>query len=98
MSKQNRTRKPTSVGEMLNEEFLIPLNITQKIFANHLGVDIKTVNRLINNRTSISPKLALKISSALGTTPEFWMNLQMENDLWELKNSKIKLPKLITLS
>ncbi len=98
MSKQNRTRKPTTIGEMLNEEFLIPLNITQKIFANHLGVDIKTVNRLINNRTSISPKLALKISSALGTTPEFWMNLQMENDLWELKNSKIKLPKLITLS
>lgn len=91
-----RKTKPTTVGEMLKEEFLIPLGLTQKEFADHLGLDVKTINRLVNNRTALTPLLALKISSALGTTPEFWMNLQMANDLWELKHSKIDLPNKIS--
>ncbi|EQC46962.1 addiction module antidote protein HigA [Bacteriovorax sp. BSW11_IV] len=96
MKMKTRTRKPTSVGEMLNEEFLIPLKLTQKVFADHLGVDVKTINRLINGRTSVTATLALKIASALGTTPEFWMNLQIATDLWELQNTKIKLPGQIS--
>ncbi len=91
-----RTRRPTPVGEMLKEEFLIPLNLTQREFAEHLGLEVKAINRLVNNRTSMTPILALKISSALGTTSEFWMNLQNTNDLWELKNSKVKLPRKIS--
>ncbi|MCP4911860.1 MAG: HigA family addiction module antidote protein [Oligoflexia bacterium] len=91
-----RKRKPTPVGEMLREEFLIPLGLTQKEFAHHLGLEVKAINRLINNKTSVNPTLALKIASALGTTPEFWMNLQIANDLWELKNSNIELPSLIS--
>lgn len=93
---KNRIRKPTSVGEMLKEEFLIPLNLTQREFADHLGVEVKTINRLVNDRTSITPILALKIASALGTTPEFWMNLQVANDLFELKNSNVDLPSIIS--
>ena len=93
---KTRKRKPTSVGEMLREEFLIPLRLTQREFAEHLGLEVKAINRLVNNKTSITPKLALKISSALGTTPEFWMNLQIANDLWELKNSDINLPSLLS--
>ena len=81
---------------MLKEEFLTPLGLTQREFAEHLGLEVKAINRLINNKTSISPKLALKISSDLGTTPEFWMNLQIANDLWELKNSYIDLPSRIS--
>lgn len=96
MKMKNRTRKPTPVGEMLNEEFLIPLKLTQKVFADHLGVDVKTINRLVNGRTSVTATLALKIASALGTTPEFWMNLQIATDLWELQNTKIKLPGQIS--
>ena len=96
MKKTTRTRKPTSVGEMLNEEFLIPLELTQKAFADHLGLDVKTINRLVNGKTSVTPPLALKMASALGTTPEFWMNLQVANDLWELKNTKIELPSQIS--
>jgi addiction module HigA family antidote len=91
-----RTRRPTSVGEMLNEEFLTPLGLTQRAFAEHLGFEVKTINRLINGKTSLTPVMALKISSALGTTPEFWMNLQNANDLWELRNSKIELPSMIS--
>ena len=91
-----RTRKPTSVGEMLKEEFLLPLGLTQRQFADHIDVEVKTVNRIVNNKTSLSPIMALKLSSSLGTSPEFWMNLQTANDLWILKNSKVTLPKQIS--
>jgi addiction module HigA family antidote len=91
-----RIRKPTPVGEMLNEEFLKPLGLTQKEFAEHLDMEVKAINRLINGKTSITPIMALKLSASLGTTPEFWMNLQNANDLWELKNSRVDLPKPIS--
>ncbi len=91
-----RTRKPTSPGEMLQEEFLTPLGLTQRQFADHLGVEIKAINRLINNKTSITPTMALKLSSALGTSPEFWLNLQNATDLWEVQNSNIELPEKIS--
>lgn len=92
-----RTRKPTPVGEMLKEEFLIPMGLTQRAFAEHLGCEVKTINRLVNNKTAITPSLAMKISSALGTTPEFWLNLQMANELWNLKNrNNLSLPKRIS--
>lgn len=91
-----RSRKPTTVGEMLKEEFLLPLSLTQRQFADHINVEVKTVNRIVNNKTSINPIMALKLSSSLGTSPEFWMSLQAANDLWELQNSKIQLPKKIS--
>lgn len=91
-----RTRKPTSVGEMLKEEFLIPLGLTQREFAEHLNVEVKAINRLVNNKTSLNPVLAFKIAAALGTSPEFWMNLQLTNDIYELKNKKLDLPKKIS--
>ncbi|MCB9091956.1 MAG: HigA family addiction module antidote protein [Halobacteriovoraceae bacterium] len=91
-----RTRKPTTVGEMLQEEFLSPLGLTQREFADHIDVEVKTINRIVNNKTSLNPMMALKFSSSFGTSPEFWMNLQNANDLWELQNSKIKLPKKIS--
>ena len=93
---KKRMRKPTPVGEMLKEEFLTPLGLTQRELAEHIGVEVKTINRLVNNKTSVTPVLALKLSSALGTTPEFWMNLQNSNDFWELKNSNIELPSKIS--
>lgn len=91
-----RSRKPTTVGEMLKEEFLLPLGLTQRQFADHIDVEVKTVNRIVNNKTSLNPIMALKLSASLGTSPEFWMNLQNANDIWELQNSKIELPKQIS--
>jgi addiction module HigA family antidote len=91
-----RNRQPTSVGEMLKEEFLSPLGLTQRQLATHLDVEVKTINRIINNKTSINPIMALKLSAAFGTTPEFWMNLQNANDIWELQHSNIKLPEQIS--
>ena len=57
-----RLRRPTSVGEMLKEEFLAPLGLTQRQFADHIDVEVKTINRLANNRTSLNPIMALKLS------------------------------------
>lgn len=78
-------RKPTTPGEILREEFLIPLKLTQKHFADHIGVDIKVINRLINDRTSLSPEMALKFAAALGTSAEFWLNAQVTLDLYKAK-------------
>ena len=95
MAKIQIERNPTLPGEILAEEFLRPLGITQKKFADHLGVDIKVINRLINGKTSLSPELALKLSSSLGTTPEFWLSFQYELDLYYAKKNLKNLPSLI---
>lgn len=78
-------REPTSPGEILLEEFLIPLGVTQKELSNHLGCDYKVVNRIINGKAAITPKIAIKLGEALETSPEFWLNAQAAVDLWKLR-------------
>lgn len=58
------SRKPTSPGEILNEEFLVPMGLTQKEMADHIRCDIKVINGIINERTSVTAEMALKLSSA----------------------------------
>ncbi|MEL6545812.1 MAG: HigA family addiction module antitoxin [Myxococcota bacterium] len=82
-----RTRKPTNPGEMLSEEFLKPLELTQKHLADHVGCDVKVINLLVNDRTSVSAELASKLGAALGTTPEFWLNAQKAVDLFEARHA-----------
>ena len=89
------TRKPTSPGEMLNEEFLKPLNLTQRKFADHIGVEVKTINRIINERQALTPELAAKFAAAFNMSVEFWLNLQMSLDIWNLNKSHPRLPKPI---
>jgi antitoxin HigA-1 len=86
-------RKPTSPGEILREEFLEPLGLTQKRLADHLDCDIKVINRLVNEKTSVSAELALKLSAAFDTTPEFWLNAQRAVDLYDTCRELKKLPK-----
>ena len=75
-------REPTSPGEILREEFLQPLRITQKQLADRLGCDVKVVNRIVNGRTSVSARMALKLGAAFRTTPEFWLNAQQAVDIY----------------
>ncbi len=86
-------RNPTTPGEMLSEEFLKPLGLTQKKFADHIGVDIKTVNRIIKARTAVTPELAVKFAAALSTSAEFWLNLQHAVDIWNVHKKSKNLPK-----
>ncbi len=77
-----KNRPPTSPGEVLREEFLGPLKMTQGDLAEKMGVPIQRINLLINERRAVTADTALLLAKALGTTPEFWMNLQQRYDLW----------------
>ncbi len=99
MNKIIYKRKPTLPGVILSEEFLKPLQITQKQLATHLEVDIKVINRLINGRTSLSAEMALKLSTTFQTSADFWLSAQYEIDLFEARKSLTRLPApLIKLS
>lgn len=87
-------RKPTSPGEILFEEFLIPLEMTQKELAEHLQCDYKVINRIINEKANVSPEMAIKLAAAFNTTPSFWLNAQMALDLWRLRAQKPKIRSL----
>ncbi|HOU15905.1 MAG TPA: HigA family addiction module antitoxin [Anaerolineae bacterium] len=78
MLPENRVTHP---GEILKEEFLDPLGITQVAFAAHIGVPLQRVNEIVRGKRGITPETAWIFSQALGTTPEFWMNLQNAYDL-----------------
>jgi addiction module HigA family antidote len=88
-------RKPTSPGEILSEEFLKPMELTQKQLADHLGCDIKVINRLINEKTSVTAEMALKLGAAFKTSADFWLNAQKAMDLYEAGRKLKKLPGVI---
>lgn len=74
-------RTPTHPGEILLEEFLKPLSITQVAFAAHIGVPLQRVNEITRGRRGITAETAWLLSRALGTTPHLWLNLQANYDL-----------------
>ena len=74
-------RTPTHPGEILIEEFLKPLDVTQVAFAAHIGVPVQRVNEVVRGKRGVTPETAWLFAEALGTTPEFWMNLQAAYDL-----------------
>lgn len=88
-------RKPTSPGEILIEEFLKPLDMTQKDLADHIECDYKVINRIANEKAAVTPEMATKLAAAFDTTPGFWLNAQMATDLWALRGKKPKIRSLI---
>lgn len=74
-------KNPTHPGEMLQDEFLKPMGISQVAFAKHLGVSFKRINEIVNCRRAVSPETAWLLSQAFGNSPQFWMNLQATYDL-----------------
>ncbi len=86
-------RKPTTPGEILREEFLGPMGMTQKALATHIGCDVKVVNRIVNARTSVTAEMALKLGVTFGTTPEFWLNAQRAIDLHRATSRLRTLPR-----
>ncbi|MEK7245349.1 MAG: HigA family addiction module antitoxin [Pseudomonadota bacterium] len=80
-------RKPTSVGEMLEEEFMKPLRLTQTALAQAMGVERRLVNELCNGRRAVTVDTALMLARVFGNTPEFWLNVQRRTDLWQALNT-----------
>jgi addiction module HigA family antidote len=76
-------RPPKTPGEILEEEFLKPLGLTQKQLADHIGCDVKVVNRIVNNKTSVTAEMAVKLASTFNTSPQFWLNAQQALDIYK---------------
>ena len=83
-----KNRAPTHPGEMLLEEFLKPLGITQSDFAARLGVSFPRLNEIIKGRRGITPDTALRLARVLEMSAEFWLGLQLDWDLWNAMQSK----------
>lgn len=79
---------PTHPGEMLREEFLVPLGITQSAFAARLGVSFPRLNEVINAKRAVTPDTALRLARVLGMSADFWLGLQQDWDLWHALRSK----------
>ena len=79
-------RRPTHPGNIIKEDYLLPLSITIKDMADTLGVSRKTLSKIINEKGAITPDMALRLSRAFDTTPEFWLNLQKNYDLWQAEH------------
>jgi len=82
MATRAMQRTPTTLGEILKEEFLLPLGLTEKQLADHLGCDVKVVNRIVNGRSAVTAEMALKLGAAFKTSPEFWLNAQEAVDIY----------------
>ncbi|MDX3925849.1 MAG: HigA family addiction module antitoxin [Shinella sp.] len=80
-------RKPATVGKILTEEFMQPMGLTQGALAEAMGVQRKHVNELCGNRRKVTAATALILARVFGNSPDFWLNVQRRNDLWEVMNT-----------
>ena len=81
-------REPTHPGEMLAEEFLIPMKITQRQLANAIHVPYQRVNELVNKKRGVTPSTALRLARFFGVSPDFWLNLQTRWDLYRAQEKE----------
>ena len=82
---------PPHPGEVLKTLCLEPLNITVTHAARSLGVSRTTLSAILNGRAGISPEMAVRLSVALGTSAESWLNQQLQYDLWHAEKSRKRL-------
>src|ERR1700735_4424255 len=81
------TRKPATVGEILVEEFMAPIGLTQVALADAMGVPRKKRNELCNERRAVTAPTALILARVFDNSPEFWLNVQRRTDLWNALHS-----------
>ena len=87
-------RQPASVGEILVEEFMQPMHLTQGALAEAMGVPRKHVNELCNGRRAVTVPTALILARVFGNSADFWLNIQRRCDLWEAMNSPQELARI----
>jgi addiction module HigA family antidote len=84
-------RPPTHPGEMLREEFLVPMSISQKELAAAIHVPFQRVNELVNQKRGVTPSTALRLAKFFGMSADFWLNLQMRWDLYRARQTEEKV-------
>jgi len=80
-------RRPTTPGEVISEEFLKPLGITQQAFADAMKLSRVGINAILNGRRTVTPETAFRLERVLGPSAQFWLNLQMIVDLYDAAHS-----------
>jgi addiction module HigA family antidote len=94
-----KNRRPTHPGEILREEYLEPLEMTQQQLADALGITRVRINEIILGKRSITPDTAFRLSKYFNTTPDFWLILQQNLDMWEtLQVNKSDYDKIKSLT
>jgi len=81
-------RQPTHPGEILKEEFLAPLEMTQSYLAKALNTSFRAINEIVNEKRGITIEMALRLSKYFGTSPQLWLNLQNQYDLYKVSLKK----------
>lgn len=85
---RDKKRKPTHPGEVLREDVLPALGLTQLEFANRLDVSRRTVSELLHERRPVTPDMAIRLGKLLGNGPGIWLRMQQTLDLWELERGQ----------
>lgn len=93
-----RKRPPTHPGGILRRHYLKPLSLTISRLSSILGVSRKILSKIVNGRGSITPDMALRLAKAFNTTPELWLNLQQNYDLWYASQGSKDWQKVETIA
>ncbi|MEJ2636118.1 MAG: HigA family addiction module antitoxin [Calditrichia bacterium] len=94
-----KDRRPSHPGEIIKYEYLLPLKMTQQQLAEAIGVTRVRINEIILGKRSVTPDTAFRLAKYFNTTPDFWMNLQMNVDMWDtLQNHKSEYKKIHSLA
>lgn len=97
MMARRKTRPPTHPGEILRYHYVEPLSVPIGKLAEHLGVSRKTLSKILNCRSSVSTEMALRLSKAFQTTPDLWINLQKDYDLWFIEEKSQEIGSIYPL-
>ena len=80
-----KVHNPPHPGEIIREQCIEPLGLTITAAAKGLGVTRKALSELVNGHSGVSPEMAIRLSKAFGSSPETWLRLQLQYDLWRAK-------------
>ncbi|MDA8137027.1 MAG: HigA family addiction module antitoxin [Desulfobacteraceae bacterium] len=83
---KTQKRAPVHPGEILLKSYIEPLDLTISLLAKALGVSRKAVSAIVNERKSVTPDMALRLAQAFNTTPDLWLNMQKNHDLWQAEH------------
>ena len=85
-----QARRPTSPGEIIRLHYLEPLNLTVAALAENLAIGVEKLSEIVEGKQSVDVDMAMRLSLALSTTPELWLNLQSKLDLWQARQEMEK--------
>ena len=85
-----KNRKPTHPGDILLQDFLIPMGISQLKLSQHLGWPYAKINEIVKGKRGVTPETALSLADIFGNSAQFWLNLQKNYDLWEANQDHVK--------